>query len=276
MHHFADAIAQLRALYPAAPARPVFRQLAGFVAGTCVLALFFHFFERLWPEDAAQRRTPREGRIDLFYWFLDSLVARVTFLGGAVVAVTLILLRIPHHPTWVTRQPLWAQAPEALLIGDLTGYWIHRAMHRIPWLWRIHAVHHSSERLNWLAAARVHPLETLIHRALSVAPVFLLGFSPGVVAFFAPFLAIYPIFIHANVRFDYGIFRGIVASPWFHRWHHSSDPAALNSNYAGLLPVWDYLFGTAHITPGRRPENYGLAHGQMPDSVLRQLLWPFR
>ena len=149
-------------------------------------------------------------------------------------------------------------------------------MHEVPWLWRIHRVHHSSERLDWLASARVHPLETVWTRTISVLPLFLLGFSPKLTAGLAGFIAIYPIFIHSKVRWGYGWIGYVVASPAFHRWHHSADSGALNKNYSALLPLYDFLFGAAHFPKTGKPERYGLAGEQAPESFARQLIWPFR
>ena len=165
---------------------------------------------------------------------------------------------------------------ETFLVADFCGYWSHRMMHEVPWLWRIHRVHHSSERLDWLASARVHPLETVWTRTISVLPLFLLGFSPKLTAGLAGFIAIYPIFIHSNVRWGYGWIGYVVASPAFHRWHHSADSGALNKNYSALLPLYDFLFGAAHFPKTGKPERYGLAGEQAPESFARQLIWPFR
>ena len=148
-------------------------------------------------------------------------------------------------------------------------------MHQIPALWRLHKIHHSSERLDWLAAARVHPLESAWNRVIALLPLFLLGFSPKITAFFGPLIAIYPIFLHCNVRWSFGPLGYIVSSPAFHRWHHSADREALNKNYSGLLPLFDFLFGTAHF-PQRKPISFGLADDRAPAGFWHQLLWPFR
>ena len=148
-------------------------------------------------------------------------------------------------------------------------------MHEIPLLWRLHKVHHSSERLDWLAAARFHPLESVWNKLITLLPLFLLGFSPRITVFFWPLIAIYPIFLHSNVRWTYGWLGYLVASPAFHRWHHAADREALNKNYGGPLPFFDFLFGTAHF-PRRKPASYGLANEDAPAGFFRQLIWPFQ
>jgi len=186
-----------------------------------------------------------------------------------------VALKMPRL-TLLGHQPLALQALEALLVVEFFGYWSHRALHEVPALWRLHKVHHSSEQLDWLAAARVHPMESVWNRMITLLPLFLLGFSPGITAFFGPFFAIYPIFLHANVRWGYGRLGYAIASPAFHRWHHSSDREALNKNYSGLLPVFDFLFGTAHFPGNTRPVRYGLDGERAPAGFWQQLKWPFR
>jgi sterol desaturase/sphingolipid hydroxylase (fatty acid hydroxylase superfamily) len=273
-----DAIVELQRLYPAAPAtgKGPLAALAGFVVGTALLALLFWILERLWPENPAQRQLRKARGTDVAFWVIDSVVARVAVLGSVLAGIVLLLLRLPHGHAVVGRQPGLLQVIEMLILADLTSYWIHRAMHSVPRLWRIHAVHHSSEQLDWLAAGRVHPLETLISRTLVTVPIFLAGFPPRAMAAFVPVLGLYPIFLHANVRWGFGRAGRWIASPAFHRWHHSADPEARDRNFAGIFPFWDRLFGTLHLPAARRPQRYGLLNGQFIASRLGALLrYPF-
>jgi sterol desaturase/sphingolipid hydroxylase (fatty acid hydroxylase superfamily) len=272
----ADAVAQIQKIYPAPPPQSVSRTFLGLLIGTAVLAALFYLLERWVPEQPDQSPLRKGARVDFVYWFFDSLVTkRLATLAAFSLVIAAVAFKMPRF-SLAAQQPLWLQAIETFLVADFCGYWSHRLMHEIPWLWRIHRVHHSSERLDWLAAARVHPFETVWTRTLSVLPLFLLGFSPQLTAALAGFIGIYPIFIHSNVRWGYGWIGYIVASPAFHRWHHSADADALNKNYSGLLPLYDFLFGTAHFPRTGKPERYGLAGEQAPESFTRQLLWPFR
>src|SRR5262249_12739191 len=243
--------------------------------GTALLAVLFYILERIFPEQPDQPAVRDGTRIDATYWFFDALIARrIVTAISIVVLIAAVALKMPRLAVlgW---QPLWIQAIEALLVADFCGYWSHRMMHEVPALWRMHRVHHSSERLDWLAAARVHPLESVWNRLVVLTPLFLFGFSPGITAVFGPFLALYPIFIHANVRWGYGWIGYVIASPAFHRWHHSSDIEARNRNYSGLFPLFDFAFGTAHFPRTGRPLRFGLDEGRAPDGFWRQLWWPF-
>jgi sterol desaturase/sphingolipid hydroxylase (fatty acid hydroxylase superfamily) len=246
-----------------------------FLAGTMILAALLYFLERLFPEQPRQHALRPGTNVDAIYWFFDFFVSRRLATGASILLfISLVALRMPRL-TFVEHQPIWLQAIEAVLVSELFGYWSHRLMHEVPVLWRLHKVHHSSEQLDWLAAARFHPLENVWNKLIVLLPLFVLGFSPKITTIFGPFIAIYPIFLHSNVRWSYGWLGYAVSSPAFHRWHHSSDAEALNKNYSGLLPLFDFLFGTAHF-PRSKPIAYGLAGDRAPSGFWQQIVWPFR
>jgi sterol desaturase/sphingolipid hydroxylase (fatty acid hydroxylase superfamily) len=87
-------------------------------------------------------------------------------------------------------------------------------------------------------------------------------------------LTFYAIFLHANVNWDFGPLRSVVATPVFHRWHHSREREAWDKNFAGLLPLWDILFGTYYMPRGRYPENFGI-NEPMPAGWTGQFVEPF-
>ncbi|MDX1561649.1 MAG: sterol desaturase family protein, partial [Gammaproteobacteria bacterium] len=143
-------------------------------------------------------------------------------------------------------------------------------------LWRFHAIHHSSQDLDWLSSVRLHPVNDWLSRWVQATALILLGFSPVVVAAYVPFLAFYAIMLHANVRWGFGPLARVVASPKFHRWHHTAEDEGLDKNFAGLFPIWDQLFGTYFMPRGRQPEVFGLHNETVPESYFGQLLYPFR
>ena len=269
------AVSQLERMYPPVPSPPFGKAILGLLAGTFILAILFYTIERLFPEQTGQPALRTGTKVDATYWFFDFFVTqRLAATASIVLLIAAVALKMPRL-SLLQVEPLWLQAIEAALVAEFCGYWSHRMMHEIPIFWRLHKVHHSSERLDWLAAARVHPLESVWSKLVALLPLFLLGFSPKITVFFGPLIAIYPVFLHANVCWSYGWFGYVVTSPAFHRWHHSADSEALNKNYGGLLPVFDFLFGTAHF-PGRKPVRYGLTGERAPSDFWRQLLWPFR
>jgi sterol desaturase/sphingolipid hydroxylase (fatty acid hydroxylase superfamily) len=202
-------------------------------------------------------------------------VVFVAFTGLAVAFGRDWVSTLLHPAGAISRQPSWLQAIEVLLFGDLVGYWIHRLFHRRP-LWPFHAIHHSSTQLDWLSSVRLHPLNDTIVRLLQTVPFVVLGFTPKVLAGYVPFLTLYAILLHANLRWTLGPFKYAIASPTFHRWHHTSEAEGLDKNFGGLFAFYDLLFGTFYMPPGRRPERFGVRNEAIPAGMLAQLVYPFR
>jgi sterol desaturase/sphingolipid hydroxylase (fatty acid hydroxylase superfamily) len=170
--------------------------------------------------------------------------------------------------------PRWPQFALAFLLGDFLLYWIHRWFHGKR-LWRFHAVHHSSEQLDWLSGVRAHPVNDVVANALLVFPFILMGFDPVAAAIAGPALGVFALLGHADVDWDWGPFRHVVTSPVYHRWHHSKDPAAIDKNFASFLPLWDIVFGTHYLPKDRKPQDFGI-HEPVDHSVIGLLKHPFK
>ncbi len=258
----------------------------GALIGFAVLSLVFLVIERVVARGRgrAQPVIRRGWWTDVAYWFVTILLTKplvrllliLPAVGLVLAQVTTVdLLKLGEYRGYgpLSRQPLWLQAIEVYLLADFIGYWTHRLFHTGKW-WPFHAVHHSSEDLDWLGSIRVHPVNDLVNKFAQVTPILVLGFNPLVTLSTAPVLTFYAIFLHANVNWDFGPLRAVVATPVFHRWHHSRDREAWDKNFAGLLPLWDIIFGTYYMPRGRWPENFGI-HEPMPAGYLGQLWEPF-
>jgi sterol desaturase/sphingolipid hydroxylase (fatty acid hydroxylase superfamily) len=163
---------------------------------------------------------------------------------------------VPHEfCAAVASQPFWLQILEVILLSDFCVYWGHRLQHRWSFLWRFHSVHHSSEHLDWLAAHREHPLDTIYTLTLINLPAFVLGFPLAALAGFIAFRGVWAIYIHSNVRLPLGPLRAILGAPELHHWHHARDRDA--GNYGNVCPLMDLIFGT-YVCPDREPESLGL------------------
>ena len=245
------------------------------VFGLIVLAAVFVPLERL----AAlhpQRVLRRMWKTDLVHLLVNNVLSTIGLV--VVIAIPALLLRAAVGSgvqAAVGSQPLWLQFVEALALTEVAGYLAHRATHRVPLLWRFHAVHHSISEMDWLAAGRLHPIDQVFTRSCVILPLFVLGFGKATFGAYLVFATVWAIFIHANVRFTFGPLRWVFATPEFHHWHHTNDAGATNHNFAGQLPVLDLIFGTFHL-PGRQwPTSYGIDDA-VPETYLGQLAWPFR
>jgi sterol desaturase/sphingolipid hydroxylase (fatty acid hydroxylase superfamily) len=140
--------------------------------------------------------------------------------------------------------PAWARVALALLLADVVGYWHHRAMHRIPLLWRLHRIHHTARELNFWEAWRQHPLDFLAHGLAVGVPAALLGISLSDIVGLVLALKAFTLYLHADLPWRHGPFADVIASPAWHRVHHSHDPRDHDRNFAGTFPWLDRLFGT--------------------------------
>jgi sterol desaturase/sphingolipid hydroxylase (fatty acid hydroxylase superfamily) len=259
----------------------------GVVVGLIALGAVFALLEGLWPAVAGQAWRRAGLRTDLVYWFFTPLVTKTLTRVAIVLGVVAFALasgmpvdrehleQILAPRAAIARQPLWLQLTAFLLVADLAAYWMHRLFHHRP-LWRFHAVHHSSDEVDWLSAVRLHPVNDAIMRAAQAAPILALGFDPALLAAYVPILAAYAIFVHANVPWSFGPLRFVVASPAFHRWHHAAETQGLDRNFAGLFPLFDLLFGTYHLPTDRSPARYGIPDGDVPRGFFAQMAYPFR
>ncbi len=237
------------------------------------LSLVFIPLERLFAR--LEQRVFRGGwRTDLAHFGASHLFIQATVLATMVPAAVFFHWAVNDSvQTWVSSQPIWLQFVEALVLADLFAYGAHRLFHEVPWLWRFHAIHHSSEHLDWLAGSRLHIVDIIVTRAVGFLPLYILGFSEAALYAYLTWASFQAVFIHANVRFTFGPLRYLLATPQFHHWHHSATRH--NQNYAVHLPFIDRIFGTYYLPGNDWPDTYGLTGRPVPDGYLRQLVQPF-
>jgi sterol desaturase/sphingolipid hydroxylase (fatty acid hydroxylase superfamily) len=238
-----------------------------------LLWLIFRPLEVLFPAKQGQRFFRPDWCTDLFYFLGQYLIwSGLVAYVLVFVADGLQVLVPAGFRLMVAGQPWWVQAIEVIFLSDLCVYWGHRLQHRVPILWRFHSIHHSSEHLDWLAAHREHPLDTLYTVGLVNLPVFLLGFPMETLAGLIAFRGLWAIYIHSNVRLPLGPLKWIIGSPELHHWHHDVDKHV--GNYANISPLMDLMFGT-HYCPDHEPEAFGIKE-PIARSYLGQFLHPFR
>jgi sterol desaturase/sphingolipid hydroxylase (fatty acid hydroxylase superfamily) len=257
--------------------------LPGLLVAFALLFAVFRALELLRPR-AHRLNVFRRGFLtDAVYWlftpFVTKAITRACVIAVVIPFALIVYGKVDrdlllHGFGPAARLPMWVQAAAILIIGDFVGYWMHRAFHGRR-LWGFHAVHHSSVDLDWLSAVRLHPVNDAVMRIAGTIPVLALGFAPVAVAWIAPILTLMAILVHANLDWDWGPLRSVIASPRFHRWHHTDEEHARDKNFAGLLPLWDLLFGTYHMPRDARPVSFGTAT-PVPQGLLGQLVFPFR
>jgi len=179
--------------------------------------------------------------------------------------------------------PFVAQWVLAVLLLDLVKYAVHRAHHAIPWLWRIHQVHHSDPDLDVSTAGRFHPLETVTMQAAQLAAIAVLAPPPSAVLFTLVVAAFHTVFAHANASLPAWLerpLRTVLVTPDIHGIHHSEEPREQSRNFGDVFPWWDRALRTYASAPAKGPEGLipGLRGFQDERSVgiLFMLTLPFR
>ncbi|MBA2077588.1 MAG: sterol desaturase family protein [Rhodanobacter sp.] len=238
--------------------------------------LIFVVIEKLFPLYKGQAIFRAEWQTDLKHFAANHFV-----VGLILLIVNLVL----HHGFgWLVSSsfqqsvqhiPFVPQLLLCILAADLAQYWAHRAYHEVPLLWRFHAVHHSVKTMDWLAGSRQHMLELVATRVCVLAPLYVLGFSEGVMAAYILVVGFQAVFNHANVHLPWGPLKYVLVTPNFHHWHHASDDEAIDRNYAAHYAFLDYLFGTAVKSSNKFPEKYGVVGDYVPDGFVRQQMFPF-
>lgn len=238
-------------------------------------AVIFMPLERFFPLHRGQSWRRRDLTTDVLHFFLSGFMIRTGAFALTVILSAAAISVVPAGLREAIRaQPGWLQFAELLILADLGFYAAHRIVHAVPLLWRFHAVHHSSEQLDWLATYRVHPVDQIFNSMLIALPSLILGFEPGPLIAYALLYRWHAIWLHSNVRVPIGPLGWLIATPHYHHWHHADEQQAYDRNFGGQLTVWDRLFGT-YFEEARLPHRYGLG-GEVPDGYVAQLVSPFR
>ncbi len=247
---------------------------AGVVFLVPVLFVLVVPLEKLFPRHRGQR-IRRPGVLTDVLFAISSPALGAIAIAVAIVLSVVSLVWLPG----LALRPVVASLPNVLLapvgaiLFDLVGYGIHRLAHEVPFLWRFHSVHHSSEHLDWISGARTHPFDGV----LIGGPILFLvaaGFPSEIGGVFAVLSVVTGLLLHANVRFRFRRLQKIVATTEFHHWHHANEPEAIHTNYSSLFPIWDLLFGTYRVPQDRGPSRYGVDE-EMPPSFVGLLRYPF-
>jgi len=208
------------------------------------------------------------------YMRMSLMLAGAALLSG-VMTTQEIADYFNHGLGPLAALPFWAQVVIYIVASDFLLYWAHRIFHGATF-WRFHAIHHSAEEIDWTTAYRFHPVNLWLGSFLVAAVLLYAGISPAVLLFLVPFDTATAAFVHANLNWTLGPLKYVVATPVFHRWHHTALAEGGNSNFGGLLSLWDLLFGTLRMPEGELPSHYGIDDAGYPQNFIGQLVEPLR
>ena len=257
---------------------PLYFGLDFFVLRLLFTGFLFIPLETIFPHREEQGIFRYEWREDLFYYLVSSMMVQVlTWLSFMPAQTLFAITSWTEFRAWVAALPFAVQFIAIMFLTDLVQYWVHRLFHRIPALWRFHAVHHSAQAMDWIAGARMHFFEILALRSTTVNPMIVLGFSQGAVNAYILVVYLYATFVHSNLGWKFGFLEKLLVTPRFHHWHHGIEKEAIDVNFAVHFPLFDKIFGTHHMPEnGRWPSGYGIGGHPVPKGYWQQFLHPFQ
>jgi sterol desaturase/sphingolipid hydroxylase (fatty acid hydroxylase superfamily) len=251
-----------------------------------LLSAVFFALEIIKPWRVQQPRFRMDFWLDFFYmffnFFLFSLIIYnavsmvfVNWFNDALASMginNLVAVEVGHLPGWV-------QLIILLVVRDFTQWWIHRLLHRVPFLWEFHKVHHSVQQMGFAAHLRYHWMENIVYRSLEYIPLAMIGF--GIEDFFIVHIFTLAVghFNHSNFNIPLGPLKYIFNNPAMHIWHHVEDlphDRKYGVNFGLTLSIWDYIFGTAYIPKDGRDEKLGFENvSHFPKTFAKQLIYGF-
>jgi len=248
--------------------------------GLVLVSLFFLGLEAFAPWRKNQRLLRKDFWLDAFYMFFNFfLFSLIIYNAASDVFVNLFKdflgvfgfknVVAVHLDSW----PVWGQLLSLFFIRDFIHWWVHRLLHKVPFLWEFHKVHHSVEQMGFAAHLRYHWMENVVYRSLEYLPLAMIGF--GIDDFF--YVHLFTLFAghfnHSNIRLNLGPLRYFFNNPQMHIWHHAYDiPKGVSGvNFGLTLSIWDYLFKTAYVPSNGRDIRLGFPGiEEFPDSFAAQ------
>jgi sterol desaturase/sphingolipid hydroxylase (fatty acid hydroxylase superfamily) len=214
-----------------------------------------------------------------FNFFLFSLIVYNALSNVAVAFFNDILMTIGINNLVffnIEAFPYWGQLFVLFLLRDFIQYCIHRLLHRVPFLWNFHKVHHSVKEMGFAAHLRYHWMETIVYRTLEYLPLAIIGFGIDDFILVHLFTLTMGHFNHSNIFIPLGVFKYIFNNPQMHIWHHGKKtPNKFGVNFGLTLSVWDYLFKTNYIPSNGRDIELGFENDEnFPKNFISQEIYP--
>jgi sterol desaturase/sphingolipid hydroxylase (fatty acid hydroxylase superfamily) len=252
----------------------------------CIYLLTFSI-EVIFPKKENYPLIGRKGfKLDLLYLvFIDFVISAIGFYAITSVVEYLFLaamgkvgLSVPIVNLDVL--PVIVQFIIFFIVADFVQFFGHYMMHRSDFFWEFHKIHHAQEQLGFASTRHFHWMEYLVLKPLLWIPFGLLGYSAKYYVIFYLWIGYFFVFLsHCNVKINWGILKYIFITPDTHYWHHSRNvPKRYGVNFASVLNVWDWLFGTFYLPKDEKLKPHLGVHDQkeIPDTFMGQMIYPFK
>lgn len=245
-----------------------------FLLDMLLMTLIFSPIEVLWPAYPQQSVFRPQWMNDIVYFLSTHLPIQITSFLILLPATQLTsTLNVAFIAEAVGKLPWLVQFLLAILVADLAQYWIHRSFHKIPFMWRFHAIHHSSKALDWIAGSRAHLVEDVVVRGGILIPMMLI-FPQSINVAYLFFVNFHATWAHCNFGPTIKWLEPYFIQPRFHHWHHTSQVESIDKNFAIHFPWIDRIFGTYYFPKDRWPDTYGLHQEDIPFGFWGQFFYP--
>ena len=250
-----------------------------------VISLVFWCWELILPWRKKQGAFRKDFWLDAFYMFFNFFLFSLIIYNSASNVFVSIFKDLCVYLGFenglalkVESFHIWLKLCFAFILKDFIHWNIHRLLHRVPFLWQFHKLHHSAEEMGFAAHLRFHWMETVVYNTFQYIPMAIIGF--GLEEYFFVHIIALSIghFNHSNVKINLGPLKYIINNPQMHLWHHAKEiPSKYGVNFGLSLSVWDYIFKTAYIPDVKSDIVLGFKNiEQYPKTFYRQMLYPFK
>ena len=239
-----------------------------------VISLFVFTLERVFPGRVNQSWKRPNLLSDLAH-----IVFNGHFLGAAIATVYGLYIHqyLGFSLGFFADFPLITQILICLFFLDFLQWGIHLLLHKVPFLWVFHQVHHSVKdgEMDWIVAFRFHWMEVVLYKSFLYVPMIVCGFAPEAIWFHAIFGTLIGHLNHSNLHWDYGWGRYLFNNPRMHLWHHNYHATSSTTvNFGIIFSCWDWMFGQAHL-PESAPAKIGFKGMETsPSNFISHLSWP--
>jgi sterol desaturase/sphingolipid hydroxylase (fatty acid hydroxylase superfamily) len=258
--------------------------------GLLAVSLIVWILELIFPWRKNQKIFRKDFWLDTFYMFFNFFLLNLIiliFLSNTAEALFIDFLQFFGISFVEVRLLDLNELPWGLglliffLVSDFVQWNVHRLLHRVPWLWNFHKVHHSVKEMGFAAHLRYHWMEPVVYKSLLYIPLAIIGgFEVEDVALVHFFALTVGHLNHANLGWNYGVLKYVFNNPKMHIWHHAKvlpKHAQYGVNYGLTLSIWDYLFKTDHVPHDGRDIELGFDGDEtFPKKFIDQGLYPYK
>jgi sterol desaturase/sphingolipid hydroxylase (fatty acid hydroxylase superfamily) len=256
----------------------------GYFFWLLVVSLFCLVLERIVPWRKDQKMIRSQLGQDIFWLIFNGHFAGILIAFGSVYIFSqfneyfnLFELPSPESLNLLSESPFIVQFFAYFLLSDFIEWCVHNLLHRIPWLWEFHKLHHSIVELDWIGNFRFHWMEIIVYKSFKYFPLIILGVDGNIILLIAIIATLIGHLNHANVRTDWGILRYIFNSPRLHVWHHDVILHKMGGqNFAIVFSIWDWLFGTMYYPKDKAmPDELGFKDiNKFPQNLISRFIYP--